>query len=1165
MCLIALSHNTLAQESKGDKLITELQFNKAIVAYEKALKKDTSNEQLYYKLAEANRKIKNYDRAVSYYDQISNLNAFPSQIHLHYGKVLMNTQHLNKAKVQFELYAQKNPNDLIAKQAVQSINNVKKWRTVKRPFRIDTLSGINTPYAEFCAVPFQKGIVFTSDREIDHYNDKSFNWTGNPYLSLYKSSRLSRDPKQFGYPEYFSNRIKSDYHDGPISFDKKQIKAFYTRVKNENSFKEYTNRMKIYSSRWNGKNWIDETDYSINSDNYSVGHPNYDVERDRLYFSSDMPGGFGGMDIYYIQKTKDGWSNPINLGKQINTSGNEVFPTTQGDKLYYSSNGISGYGGLDLFQSTILEEKHTTPINLKAPINSGADDFGMSFISNEEGYFSSNRPGGKGLDDIYYFQILDSAYADTAEITGIFEHNNLPVEGVKLNLKDNNGSVLEDVNTDGEGRFKFSALPTDQSYLVTLDEEDKARYSNSNIFLTNTIGEKVLLADRFENGSFKFRALPLDLLDQMDLIEEEDAVLNTVAVTSQVFNKVPGDISVPTMVYLFDKNGLILDSLMTDHEGKLVFRNLDVEKDYLIALQDEDPDTYFAIYNSSQRIASLPKKQEDGKVKLNKEEIVNLQLLEGKSSDQSVFVGKAELGAKSLSNLKLHLITLTGDTVATTFTNYKGEFEFEKLQTEDNYLIRISDENPDHYYESKLYAVNNSGSKLYLINRLKEGDFTFKALPFDKVEGLTPEMVYDDQVTIYGQVYKDTRGDFTDSTQVIIQDEKGKMVAKTFTNAQGRFKFTKLDPLKQYTFFLPTVDDGLTVILEDDKNQFLSNTVRIGKGKFKYSRLTADITLLDLMAEEDDNTLLLNGDKTIFGQVYRNKPNDYTKPVMVYLLDEDGSIVSGIMSDKLGRFKFHALAADDSYFFKIADVSDDLNLSLYSYNNEVISIAERLGKGLFKFNKLDLEKAKLTLAEVDDSDIYLLPYTKDDSVLNTEQTISENIEIEEVTKKEIVEDTMKDKVDEEKEQLPKTEKSTVVVQGKNIDNKENTVTTKTNSQDMMDQFVIYYQYNSHEIDESETDKLNSLLDLLQTVETLNLEVISYADPVGPESYNYNLSNMRSNSVIDYFYKKGIDRSRFKGQGKGEINLLLIQDIVNSPLTKEENRINRRTEFKIYTD
>jgi outer membrane protein OmpA-like peptidoglycan-associated protein/tetratricopeptide (TPR) repeat protein len=1095
-----------AQKDKGDRLFEKFQFTKAIPAYEKALEKDSTNNQLLFKLAESYRKVDDYDKSVKAYSKITSFSNLPSQAHLSYGQVLLATRDLLKAQSQFKEFASKNPESFIAKLAVQSIEDVEVWRQSFQAFRIDTVSGLNTPFAEFSPIPYNNSLVFVTDRGVDHQNDLTFDWTEKPFLSIYQAD-MSADKKTFSQVKEFSSAINTIYHDGPISFDSAQTTAFYTRVENKEKGKKFTNRMKVYYSTWDGKKWGNEKEFPLNSDDYSIGHAYFSHERSRLYFSSDMSGGFGGMDLYYVNKAGEDWSKPINLGRFVNTAANELFPYCKGDKLYFSSNGLSGYGGLDLFESTITTLDHTQPNNLKAPINSVIDDFGISFISDNEGFFSSNREGGKGSDDVYYFQLKDSTSSDSIAIAGIFEYNGLPLEGIKLNLLDEDGNIKEVVYTDKEGRFKFSQLPIEKNYIVTMDAKDEDSYPDAKIYITNAAGKKVLLVDRLADGSFKFNSLKLDEIYQMDLLKAEDVSLNEFMIFGQLFDKLPGDYSSGMLVYLYDDVGHIVDSTFADENGRVSFINLPLDKEYLIMLQESNPSIDFALVNNNERIVDLPLRGIDEKFAVNKSRIVNYNYLKNHKSDHTAIIGVAEYNGVPINNLEIYLIEVSGDTIRTTFSNYKGEFEFTQLEIDQNYLVRLNANDSINDSNVKLYAINTFSKKLYLLNRLKNGDYTFNALPFEEYN-IQPLLLEDKAVSFYGKVYKKLPGDFTKGIEVLILDDQGNIVGRTYADSTGLFKFTKLDPDKRYTFLIPEAnDDDLSISLQNELDEFLSNTIKTGSGKFEYTKLTSEVAVMKVV-DANDNTEILFVDKyALFGQVYKKLPNDFNNIVKVYLLDENGNIVDVVLSDNYGRFKFESLNPDLNYTFKVGDDVEDLNMVLFDFNDEVIASAAKLGRGNFKYTKLDIDKARIPLEKMEDSEIFMA-FSKNSDTLRA---------------------------------LP-------------ID---------TSYFDFLNQYVVYYDFDSYDIDSSEVQKLNDLISKLLKQEEINLEVISYADPMGPKRYNDKLSKKRTNSVIDYLTEAGVRKNRLRGIGKGEVNLLLIQDILNVPLTKEENRINRRTEFKIY--
>jgi hypothetical protein len=192
-----------------------------------------------------------------------------------------------------------------------------------------------------------------------------------------------------------------------VKLNQNAISANYANSDNHSPVVEYTNRLEIYSSEFINNEWTEKKAFVYNkADEYSVGQPALSPDGNLLYFVSDMPGGFGGSDIYYCEKIgKNIWGIPINAGYKINTEGNEVFPylDAQG-KLYFSSDGLPGMGDLDIFSVVGSKNTWENPINLKYPINSPKDDFSIYFTEPEKsGFLSSNRYGGKGSDDIYHF------------------------------------------------------------------------------------------------------------------------------------------------------------------------------------------------------------------------------------------------------------------------------------------------------------------------------------------------------------------------------------------------------------------------------------------------------------------------------------------------------------------------------------------------------------------------------------------------------------------------------------------------------------------------------------------------------------------------------------------------------------------------------------------
>lgn len=262
---------------------------------------------------------------------------------------------------------------------------------------------LNGDKDDFSPIFVDGGIMFvSSSRKMKATDDKPVPEDLNIKFSAIDSfGSLSR-------PKSFASRINSKTNEGPACFGKNGRLMFLTRnVANkktgETSVKIFMKYRTSDSTEWEGNEML-----PFELEKYNYAHPALSPDGQRLYFASNLPGGFGGMDLYYSRRQADGsWGQPINLGARVNTKGNEVFPTIAADgTLYFSSNGLFGAQGLDLFRIDV-NSRTARALSLGAPFNSTEDDFGIMFMPNnpKKGFFSSNRVGGKGGDDIFEFEL----------------------------------------------------------------------------------------------------------------------------------------------------------------------------------------------------------------------------------------------------------------------------------------------------------------------------------------------------------------------------------------------------------------------------------------------------------------------------------------------------------------------------------------------------------------------------------------------------------------------------------------------------------------------------------------------------------------------------------------------------------------------------------------
>lgn len=335
-------------------------------------------------------------------------------------------------------------------------------KSIKRPPIIHLING-NSTGSDFGASYYENSVVFASTRG----NGKLYSWNDEPYLDLYTATIDSIGEFKNIVP--FSKNINTKYHESNAVFTKDGSTMYFTRNNYIDGKKGKDNKkithLKIYRASMINGEWTKITELPFDNDNYSVEHPALSPDNKTLYFASDMPSSIGSFDLYAVTINNDGtFGNPVNLGTAINTPQREQFPFMSEDgTLYFASDGHSGLGGLDIFKSTFINEKFTKPINLGSGINSGSDDF--SFIINnatETGYFSSNRAGGKGDDDIYGFSIPPKLF-----IKGVIQDKNshllLPETNVTLFDVTNNEVTSTIVGNDA--KYSFEIYPN-KSYKI---------------------------------------------------------------------------------------------------------------------------------------------------------------------------------------------------------------------------------------------------------------------------------------------------------------------------------------------------------------------------------------------------------------------------------------------------------------------------------------------------------------------------------------------------------------------------------------------------------------------------------------------------------------------------------------------------------------------------
>jgi outer membrane protein OmpA-like peptidoglycan-associated protein/tetratricopeptide (TPR) repeat protein len=433
---------------KGNEAYDYFQYTKALHHFELA-NKHRITPSITGKIAESYFKVGRFQEAKTIYMILVSDPSEAPTYRLPYARVLMELGDYSMAHAQLNAHLIEHPEDRTAQMALAGIHELKNRY-------IDTtlyaLNPIRQPafINAFSSTPYGDGIVFSADKE-PKTRRKTSNWTGNSYLDLYYI-----EPDQNGAwtePTPLSGKINGRLHDGTATFSADGKTIFFTRnnyVKRKMEVNELEeNNLKIFSAELIDGKWNNLEEFPFNSDYFSCGHPTLSSDGKTLIFVSDMPGGYGGTDLYFTQFINGKWAQPENLGAKINTNGNEQFPYLRGeDTLYFSSNGHNSMGGLDVFVAENTGSSWSTPENLNYPVNSSKDDFGFALDeSGNTGYLSSAR---FSTDKIYSFRKFDPTF----NLFG-FAHKKgerTPVENVRVEIMSKSGKKIQLISKE-DGTF----------------------------------------------------------------------------------------------------------------------------------------------------------------------------------------------------------------------------------------------------------------------------------------------------------------------------------------------------------------------------------------------------------------------------------------------------------------------------------------------------------------------------------------------------------------------------------------------------------------------------------------------------------------------------------------------------------------------------------------
>jgi len=474
----------------------------ALTAYNKVLKKPAKQVnvgEVKYQIANCYRNLGRYSDALTWYSDAQKEGFATELLGLYEGICLLRSNEYAKAQMKFDAYLVIKPNDMEATRllnnCVYALNTLADTTVV-----IQNQKTLNTAYNDYASVPVKDKLVFTSSRIMEN-GEAIYGYDGQAFSDIYQAFYLKEDKVWSKATKL--NILNTPFNDGVVSYSSRTQTLYYTKC-NDNKGKDDLCKImqSVYDqtkNKWGVPTPI-ELEFEQKDD---MQQPSISEDGETLYFSSKWEGGQGGSDIWMTKKNGSKWAAPINLGNEINTALDELFPVILDSALVFASEGNMGYGGLDLFVSVATNGVWSKAENMKAPYNSGGDDFAISFNADKStGYISSNRAGGIGGDDIYSFYPTPISLLLKGKVA--YDDNNQLAAGTKVVLTTEGRSDTVYIEKTNEYYFY---LVGGKDYKLAVSKT--GYFGDSKQFSTKGINKTMELSDKTGyNFNFLLKKIP---------------------------------------------------------------------------------------------------------------------------------------------------------------------------------------------------------------------------------------------------------------------------------------------------------------------------------------------------------------------------------------------------------------------------------------------------------------------------------------------------------------------------------------------------------------------------------------------------------------------------------------------------------------------------------
>lgn len=500
VCVFAFGASSYAQKvtlNKANRDYDKFSYVKTTDVLRKVADKGFESVDLFQKLGNAYYFNNNMEEAIQWYGKLMAMDKIiDSEYYYRYAQALKYMEKYKESDRWMERFTENRSDEFRSKVFKSKRDYLESIEGLSESFAVVNMD-LNTALSDFGANQYKNKLIFASSRE----SGRLYNWNEQPYLELYSATK--QNDGSYADVINFDENINTKFHESSASFLPTDDVVYFTR---NNYFRKKlrrdgdgVNRLQLYRARLqNDESWAEIEPIHFNSKNHSVAHPAVNIYGTKIYFASDMDGTLGNSDLYVADIKDDGTlGEPRHLGSAVNTEGQETFPyvNSKGD-LYYSSNGLTGLGGLDIYMVRDFEKKfeaHEQLIveNVGRPINSSKDDFAYyENLGTKEGFFTSNRDGGKGDDDIYIFEIPECLQDFEGVVYNEKTKEILP--GATVRLFDQTGEEVDQMIVGNDAKYSFKDLACEKEYLIRV-EKDKFSTSEERIATTSNRKETLLL------------------------------------------------------------------------------------------------------------------------------------------------------------------------------------------------------------------------------------------------------------------------------------------------------------------------------------------------------------------------------------------------------------------------------------------------------------------------------------------------------------------------------------------------------------------------------------------------------------------------------------------------------------------------------------------------